>query len=163
MTKTTRNNRKRQRATADNSLDGNNAAQHQKETTTMNNISPDADLTEVDLTGADLTGKDLSYATFYRTNLTGADLTGADLRGVRSDGIVGTPKALPAGWVLANGYLVGEEAYLEGAYLRGADLTAANLTNADLTLADLRETNLPASFAQATTDDAWLSEDDLDV
>ena len=40
-------------------------------------------------------------------NLTGANLAGANLAGVdvNSSGIIGTPSALPAGWVLVGGVL----------------------------------------------------------
>ena len=106
-----------------------------------------ANLRWTNLRGANLTGADLSNA-----NLSRADLTNADLRGVRSAGITGTPSALPTGWVLTAGYLVGPEANLTaadlaGADLTGADLTGANLDNADFTGANLTDTNFGDAFA----------------
>jgi alpha-tubulin suppressor-like RCC1 family protein len=64
-----------------------------------------ANLTNVNFTNANLTGATLTGAT-----LTGATLTGATLTGVTSGGITGTPAALPTGWKLMNGYLVGPTA-----------------------------------------------------
>ena len=59
-------------------------------------------------------------------------------------GITGTPSALPADWLLADGYLIGpdallsnaqlSEAELSGADMTGVTLDGANLTDADLTL-----------------------------
>ncbi len=66
-----------------------------------------ADLTGADLTGADLTGADLTNADLTNADLTNADLTGAALTGVTSSGLVGTPAALPAGWTIVSGTLVG--------------------------------------------------------
>lgn len=94
------------------------------------------------MTAADLTGANLEDA-----NLTNADLTYADLTGVISGGITGTPFALPTGWTLVNGYLVGPGANLTGAdlsnaNLENANLLGANLTNANLTWANLADANL---------------------
>ena len=72
----------------------------------------DYTLRKADLTGADLTGADLMWTKLENTNLTDTDLTGADLTGVKSDGISGTPKALPDGWTLVDGYLIGSSANL---------------------------------------------------
>jgi uncharacterized protein YjbI with pentapeptide repeats len=74
------------------------------------------------LTGANLNG----------LNLAGATLANATLTGVMSGGITGTPTALPAGWKLINGYLIGS----------GANLTDANLTDQNLNLAILANANL---------------------
>jgi uncharacterized protein YjbI with pentapeptide repeats len=40
-------------------------------------------------------------------NLTNANLTGVALNGVISGGIIGTPAALPSGWTLVGGVLIG--------------------------------------------------------
>jgi uncharacterized protein YjbI with pentapeptide repeats len=96
------------------------------------------------LTGGYLAGPgaDLADATLSHTNLTGADLTGASLAGVISGVITGTPLALPAGWLLVSGYLVGPGANLTNANLTKFDLTGADLTGASLTAAKLARANL---------------------
>jgi uncharacterized protein YjbI with pentapeptide repeats len=109
-----------------------------------------ADLSDTDLTGANLTNADLGGA-----NLHEADLTDVTLTNVISGLTHGTPLALPTGWALIGGYLVGPGANLGGAYLDGADLTTADLkganleyavlTNADLSNADLSESDLTGS------------------
>ena len=70
-------------------------------------VGPHADLSGADLSDANLSGLNLSGANLYGSNLSGSNLSGANLFGVRSGGITGTPASLPAGWSLANGYLVG--------------------------------------------------------
>ncbi len=65
-----------------------------------------ADLTGLDLSGAFLNNANLTGAVLTGTTLTGANLSAATLTGVTSGGIVGTP-ALPAGWSVIDGYLVG--------------------------------------------------------
>jgi uncharacterized protein YjbI with pentapeptide repeats len=74
------------------------------------------DLSSIDLTGASLVGTNLTNARLAGTNLSdahldgtildGADLSTAVLTGVTSQGIVGTPSALPPGWSLVDGTLV---------------------------------------------------------
>jgi uncharacterized protein YjbI with pentapeptide repeats len=61
-------------------------------------------LFNANLTGATLTGANLKDA-----NLTGANLKDAILTGVSSGGIRGTPKALPSGYKITNGYLSGPD------------------------------------------------------
>lgn len=128
-----------------------------------------ADLTGADLTGADLTGTTLLATNLTSANLTGADLTGAtvstgvrlrgsvltsavitgvdlssvlDLSYVTSGGLVGTPSALPSGWLLRSGYLIGTTAHVQNASLPGVDLSGMDLTDADFTNADLSGANL---------------------
>jgi uncharacterized protein YjbI with pentapeptide repeats len=103
------------------------------------------------LTGALLSGANLTNATLTGANLSGANLSGATLTGVTSGGITGTPAALPAGWTLVDGYLIGPGANLTGANLTGADLTNANLTNAILTNANLSGTNLTGATLTGVT------------
>jgi len=67
--------------------------------------------------GAKLTG----------VNLEGADLSGANLDHVTTGSITVTPKALPRGYKLVNGYLVGPNAYIVGANLQGADLSGSDV------------------------------------
>ena len=61
-----------------------------------------ANLTNANLEGANLAETDLRFAV-----LTSANLTNANLSGVSSGGIVGVPAALPSGYQIINGYLVG--------------------------------------------------------
>ena len=99
-------------------------------------------LTGANLTNASLTGASLYNATLAGANLTNATLNNATLTGVISGGIVGTPAALPNGWEIIEGYLVGSGATLIGASLTGANLTGANLSGADLVGAILTYANL---------------------
>jgi len=101
-----------------------------------------ADFTNAVLTNADFTNSNLSRAILTGTNLTNANLAGAILSGVRSGSITGTPAALPSGWKLSKGFLVGPGANLSGANLAGATLAYANLTGTDLSHANLTSANL---------------------
>lgn len=65
-----------------------------------------ANLTGLNLTGAFMNNANLTGAVLTGTNLTGVNLSAATLTGVTSGGIVGVP-ALPTGWTLVDGYLVG--------------------------------------------------------
>ncbi len=99
-----------------------------------------ANLSGADLTGANLSGADLSY-----TNLAGAILTASTLKSVKSGSITGTPTgALPTGWILAKGHLVGPGANLTDADLSDSDLTGARLTGALMTSANLTNADLRA-------------------
>ena len=71
---------------------------------------------------------DFSNDNFAKANLTGADMSKSILAGVTSGNIVGTPAALPGGWHLVNGYLVGASAVLAHANLANANLSHLNLT-----------------------------------
>ena len=95
-------------------------------------IGPRSDLSSLDFTDEDFGSTDLTGSFFDNTNLAGADLSLATLDGV-SGSITGTPKAMPAGWKVSNGVLIGPKANLRfvtlagnlsGADLRGVDLTA---------------------------------------
>jgi len=111
-----------------------------------------SELNGVDLTGADLSGADMSHvglvgANLSGTNLSDANLTYANLSGVESGGMTGKPLALPAGWELVQGYLIGPGADLSGAnlyraYLSGSDLSGADLDGADLSSASLNSVDL---------------------
>ena len=70
----------------------------------------EAILTGADLSGADLSDADLSGADVSGANLSGAYFAGAVLAGVKSGGIAGEPAALPTGWRLVDGYLIGPDA-----------------------------------------------------
>lgn len=130
-------------------------------------LGPTADAWEALLSGADLHGLNLDQANLTgadlsKTNLTGTDLAQATLAGVHSGGITGTP-SLPAGWLLINGYLVGNGANLNGASLPGADLAGFNFSSTDLASADLSGANLSgadldsANLAQTNFTDADLT------
>jgi uncharacterized protein YjbI with pentapeptide repeats len=82
-------------------------------------LPPDWELIDGYLIGP---GANLTDANLSGSNLNGADLTGADLTGVISGGITGTPSALPSGWILTVGFLIGPGANLSGDNLSGADL-----------------------------------------
>lgn len=101
-----------------------------------------ADLRASNLAGADLTKADLTGALLYGSTLSGTNLTAALMTRVTSGGVVGSPAALPPGWMVANGNLVGPGAWLQnmdlsGAQLAGVDLTEANLTGVTFAGADL--------------------------
>lgn len=103
----------------------------------VNSILDDANLTGINfyasyMPGASFKGANLSGANFANVNLDGADLSGAILTGVISGNTRGTPAALPSGWVLVDGYLIGPTADL-----RGANLSGVNLANLDLSHAQL--------------------------
>jgi uncharacterized protein YjbI with pentapeptide repeats len=65
-----------------------------------------ATLDSANLTGTDLSGAQLGGVSFAGTTVTGADLSGTVLGGSTSSGLVGTPAALPTGWVVIGGELV---------------------------------------------------------
>ena len=118
------------------------------------------DFTGLDLTGADFTGASVYSDTFTGADLTGADFTGASFISVHASGVVGTPVALPAGWRLVGGFLVGPSARLQDFDLSGLDLsgmdlhaviaTGANLTGVNLTGADLTGARLDGSDVSGT-------------
>jgi uncharacterized protein YjbI with pentapeptide repeats len=99
--------------------------------------------------GANLTDANLNDATLYSADLAGTNLTGASLDYVVSGRITGTPSALPSGWLLVNGYLVGPLADLYYAALINADLANADLTSANLTGANLFGANLTGANLDA--------------
>jgi uncharacterized protein YjbI with pentapeptide repeats len=100
-------------------------------------IGPGAVLTGADLSGLDLTGLDLTGS-----HLEGADLTGSTLDGLRSGDITGTPTALPAGWVLKGGVLIGPGADLSNTVIDDKDLSGVSFTGVNLTGADLQRSDL---------------------
>jgi uncharacterized protein YjbI with pentapeptide repeats len=116
-------------------------------------VISDADLSCADLSATDLSYSDLSHSNFAKSNLSGANLSGANLSGanlsganlsganlmgVLASGIIGTPAALPDGWVCTGGYLLGPWARLENADLSAVDLTGVS----DLSYANLSGVNL---------------------
>jgi uncharacterized protein YjbI with pentapeptide repeats len=103
------------------------------------------------LTIANMTDANLSGATLTDANVSNATFSNATLTGVTSGGITGTPDALPSGWSLFNGYLIGSGANLTAADLSGANLTDANLTNTDLFGANLAGATLTGVIWSNTT------------
>ena len=119
-------------------------------------VGPDANLTGDDLTSTNLRGVDLTGATLTGANVDGVDLSATTLTGVVSGGITGTPAALPSGWSLVGGYLVGSgvdlsNVELQGANLTGDDLTSTNLQGANLTGATLNNVSLQGANLQSAT------------
>ena len=120
-----------------------------------------ANLTGVDLDSANLTGANLTDAGLDGASLSSAILTGADLSGVSSGAITGTPWALPAHWMVVDGYLVGPSADLANADLNGADLANADLDGADLDSASLTAADLTGvTWVDTTCPDGTNSEND---
>ena len=110
-----------------------------------------SDLSGTNLSGADLTNADLAFA-----DLTGTDLTDTTLRGVFSESITGEPAALPAGWELRHGYLLGpgvdlHDEDLSGLDLSNLELSGANLTGTTFTGADLTGTIFTGAFSTVDT------------
>ena len=115
------------------------------------------DFTGDDFTGADLAGANLSFATLTGTDLAGADLTGTNLNGIVSGGITGTPAALPSGWAIDNGYLVGPGSTINGTYLGETDLTTTDLNFDSLT----NDSFAGSDLAGVLLDYATLTGDDF--
>ena len=116
------------------------------------------DLNAADLSGANLTGTDLDNAILTGVNLGGTDLTGASLAGEQSEQVTGTPAALPNGWTITGGFLIGPGADLHGASLVGLKLNGSDLSGADLSDTDL----VNASLASANLTSADLSGADVE-
>lgn len=101
-------------------------------------------LTGIDLSGVDLSGANLTNAVLTNTNLANTNLTGATLTGVVSGGITNgaSVAALPTGYFIRGGFIVGPNVSLASAAATGVDLsnvvlTGVNITNAVLTSANL--------------------------
>ena len=124
-----------------------------------------ANLTSANLNSASLYLADLQYANLTgailtNTYLEGANLTGVNLTGVKSENISGTPKTLPPGYKIKNGYLIGPGVdltnmsftgislygvNLSGANLEGVDFMGVNFGNVNLTNANLTRANMTNS------------------
>ena len=122
-----------------------------------NAILTSANLNSASLYLADLQYSNLTGAILTNTYLEGANLTGVTLTGVKSENISGTPKTLPPGYKIKNGYLIGpgvdltnmsfngislEGVNLSGANLEGVDFIGVNFGNVNLTNANLTRTNM---------------------
>ncbi|MBS1848179.1 MAG: pentapeptide repeat-containing protein [Actinobacteria bacterium] len=131
-------------------------------------VGPQSNLTDADLSNADLAALDLAGAWFTGATLTSADLananltgaefpgaiigeanfSGATMVGVTSGGVAGTPAAIPTGWTVDYGYLVGPQANLTRAELHGLNLAGIDFSSVDMCGADLSDADL--SGAQLT-------------
>lgn len=121
-----------------------------------------SNLSNANLANANLTGASFAGAIVTGANLDGANLAGANLNGIVSGDVTGTPAALPAGWSLRDGFLIGPGASLTGANLAGLNLAGANLAGIDLTNANLVSTNLSkANLSGADLSRANLTGADL--
>lgn len=67
-----------------------------------------------DLNGAVLKNLDLSGIEIVDTDISRVDFAGSMLVGAKSSRLTGVPKALPIGWKIISGYLIGENAVIEG-------------------------------------------------
>ena len=75
---------------------------------------------------------DLSYAYLNNANVQDVDLSLATLSNARGYGLTGEPLALPTGWGIRSGILMGPEANLSGKILKDADLEGIDLRKAKL-------------------------------
>jgi len=105
-------------------------------------------LENADFTGSDLSAVNLSNANIAYADVQGANFSGADLTGISSTppdsagSLLGTPAALPAGWQVTAGLMIGP----------GANLTGVNFPeNTDLTDADLAGAQLSGSTTNGST------------
>ncbi len=94
-----------------------------------------ANFIHCNFSNANLTSANFSQANLAHANLTGATVSHTNFAGVTwlqspTGGLVGTPSALPTGYSLTVGYIVGPHAYLSHANLTGANLTGVNLSSA---------------------------------
>jgi uncharacterized protein YjbI with pentapeptide repeats len=85
------------------------------------------------------------------TNLEGMDLSQFNLTGWRAVNITGVPAALPDGYGIVGGMLVGRGVNLEGADLSGLNLSSYNLYGVRILNSKLSETVLPEGYKAVTT------------
>ena len=95
---------------------------------------------------------DLSYAYLNNANVQDVDLSLATLSNARGYGLTGEPLALPTGWGIRSGILMGPEANLSGKILKDADLEGIDLRKAKLT--NLKTINVTAP--KDLQDKDWL-------
>ena len=96
-------------------------------------VGPGCDLSDADLTNADLTGADLTATEMVNVNLEQVCLADARLNRVYCREASGTPSALPSGWQMIGGILIGPTANLAYRELSNLDLEGLDLSGADLT------------------------------
>ena len=144
-----------------------------------NIVGPKAKLeSSCDFKNVDFGDANLNQATLVGADIEGADLSRASLSGIKSSMLKGKPKALPSGWAVISGYLLGPQANLTDVLvhgdLAGVDLSGATLKNArihdtsgqvllpkDWTLVANRAVGPGASLQGANLEGADLSKMDL--
>ena len=102
----------------------------------------DFDLRNVNLQGANLSNADLFGSDIKGANIEGTNLENAELRNISSGNLKGSPSALPDGYKIINGFLVGPGVNLYDADLQGADLQGMNLSYVRFSSANLEGANL---------------------
>jgi len=117
-------------------------------------------LSGVNFSGAILVGANLSNSNMSNSNLSnayltsavvnGTNLTGANLSGLASGGLTGSP-TLPSGYILANGFILGQNLDLRGAILQNQNLNGVNLSNSNLSGANLNGSTLTSSTTLTNT------------
>jgi uncharacterized protein YjbI with pentapeptide repeats len=96
---------------------------------------------------------------FAGADLSGVDFTDSEFDRVRSGGINGVPFRLPENWQLADGYLLGPTAQLQGAKLDNVALSKINLDFANLKGAILKNVSFDqGSISSAILDSASLED-----
>lgn len=132
-----------------------------------------ADIRGTDFSGSDLTGAnlvntlvgqaDFTGATLNQTKVAGIDLRLARLDRVSTEGLIGAPASLPAGFRLVQGFILGPGVSLKSKDLsrldlQGIDLSGANLEGSNLSGSNLTSANLSNSFLDGVNfDSASLS------
>ncbi len=106
-----------------------------------------ADLSNATLIESSLRGTNFSNADFTNARLENVDLTGTNLRNAKLDGlraikIVGKPSALPKGWTVQNGILLGPSADLAEVNLSDMNLAGLDLSGANLSYANLNDSTV---------------------
>jgi uncharacterized protein YjbI with pentapeptide repeats len=117
-------------------------------------------LSGVNFSGVILVGANLSNSNMSNSNLSnayltsavveGTNLTGANLTGLASGGLMGSP-TLPSGYILANGFILGQNLDLRGAILQNQNLNGVNLSNSNLSGANLNGSTLTSSTTLTNT------------
>jgi uncharacterized protein YjbI with pentapeptide repeats len=100
-------------------------------------VGPGADLTSANLKGLNLSKADLTGADLSGADLSGTALSKTYLYGTRAVGITGNPSALPMGYGVVGGTIVGP-----GMNAQKVDFSAKNFTGVSLFKADLTGANL---------------------
>lgn len=91
-----------------------------------------ASLIDANLTGATLTNVNLDHATLTGATVAGANFAGAKFLQNTTGTLAGSPAAMPSGWSVTVGYLVGPTANLANATLTGANLDGVDLSKATM-------------------------------
>ena len=119
-------------------------------------IAPDSDHQSMGFSGADLSnlvfpsGVNLSNSSFNGANLTGTDLSGVTLDGSTGSGITyDNTTLLPAGWIIANGYLIGPGGTYSDVDFSNADLSGLTFPSSTITVTSMQGVNLDGTDLSA--------------